>query len=33
MEQIPDDPIIRSILRSGYPPWTGQEGGGREGTA
>ena len=24
MEQIPDDPIIRSILRSGYPPWEEQ---------
>ena len=25
MEQIPDDPIIRSIQRSGYPPWLEQE--------
>ena len=22
MENIPDDPIIRSIERTGYPPWT-----------
>ncbi len=25
MENIPDDPIIASILRTGYPPWTGQD--------
>lgn len=21
MEQIPDDPIVRAIERTGYPPW------------
>jgi len=26
MEQIPNDPIIRSIERTGYPPWM-QDGG------
>jgi hypothetical protein len=26
MKQIPDDPIVRCIERSGYPPWM-QDGG------
>lgn len=30
MEQIPDDPIIDCIQRSGYPPWL-QKGGGDDG--
>jgi len=21
LEQIPDDPIVSSIIRTGYPPW------------
>lgn len=30
MVQIPDDPIIRRIEKSGYPPWIGR--GGRPDT-
>lgn len=30
MEVLPDDPIIASILRTGYPPWM-QKGGGEDG--
>ena len=25
MQQIPDDPIIRCIERTGYPPWMQDE--------
>ena len=25
MEQIADDPIIRCIERTGYPPWYGRD--------
>ena len=25
MVQIPDDPVIRCIERTGYPPWYGRE--------
>lgn len=28
MEQIPDDPIIASMLRTGWPPWMLAPGGG-----
>ena len=31
MEQIPDDPIIACIMRTGYPPWM-QEGRSGEDT-
>lgn len=27
MVQIPDDPIIRRIEKSGYPPWFGKRNG------
>ncbi len=30
MKQIPDDPIIREMERSGYPPWL-QEGADDDG--
>lgn len=25
MKQIPDDPIIRCVERTGYPPWNRQD--------
>ena len=31
MTQIPDCPIIRSIERTGYPPYMGEEGEAEDG--
>lgn len=30
MQQLPDDPIISSIQRTGYPPWMQDEEEGDE---
>lgn len=30
MQQLPDDPIISSIYRTGYPPWMQDEEEGEE---
>lgn len=27
MTQIPDDPIVRSLLERGYPPWVDDDDG------
>ena len=31
MEQIPDDPIIAAMLRTGWPPWMLTAGAGDDG--